>query len=174
MPKIVINIPLETNKELKILALKNGRSLSQFIPRYLTQCIKNSVVSFDKDGEMIFSNPSTSTSFALDPTSLPEGATATATVKVKAQKPLTPEEIEEQKRQTFLNKCKQMLGEKTYKNWEPDIVREFIVLTPDSNYYNDAERIPDKGIRMAYSMSEDKQDKYIADIKAYIDHEEGR
>ena len=67
-----------------------------------------------------------------------------------------------------------VLGEKTYKNWEPDIVREFITLMPDSPYYDFAERIPDKGIRIAYSMPDYKQDEYISDIKEYIDHEEGR
>lgn len=153
MPKVQIELNQDTYDKLKIEAKSHYQSLRGYIANHMTQFMNNP--------DMFITTPN-----------LPEGTSAT--IKVKAQKPLTPEEIEEQKKQKFLNKCKTILGEKTYKNWEPDMLREFIILTPDSNYYNDAERIPDKGIRMAYSMSEDKQDKYIADIKAYIDHEERR
>ena len=73
-----------------------------------------------------------------------------------------------------MKKCRQILGETTYKNWEPDIVREFIILLPDNSYYDYAERIQGRGVRMAYSMPEDKQDEYVIEIKEYIDHEEGR
>lgn len=148
MSKVQIDIPEEFYKKLKVQATEHCQSLRKYILYNLMQLADNKL-KYVAEGSVITTKTTTTSS-------------------------LTPEEIEEQKRQTFLNKCKQVLGEKTYKNWEPDIVREFIVLTPDSSYYNDAERIPDKGIRMAYSMSEDKQDKYIADIKAYIDHEEGR
>lgn len=149
MPKVQLDLPEDVYKKLKEEAKNNFQSLRGFITNTLSKQMKGNFI---------------------DTSVIPENTT----IKTTTTKPLTPEEIEEQKRQTFLKKCKQVLGEKTYKNWEPDIVREFIVLTPDSSYYNDAERIPDKGIRMAYSMSEDKQDKYIADIKAYIDHEERR
>ena len=49
MPKIIIDLPKEINTELKILALKNGRSLSQFIPRYLSHCVKNNIITFTED-----------------------------------------------------------------------------------------------------------------------------
>lgn len=153
MPKLTIDLPTDVHKKLKEKAKEDYRSLTNYI---ITQLIKLT------DGTLQ----------TIDTSKLPEGTTTT--IKTTTTKPLTPEEIEEQKKQTFLKKCKTILGEKTYKNWEPDIVREFITIMPDSNYYDDAERIPDKGIRMAYSMSDDKQDEYIKDIKEYIDHEEGR
>lgn len=55
MPKITIDIPKDVSCTLKMLAIKNGRSLSQFIPRYLTQCVKNSITTFDEAGEFIIS-----------------------------------------------------------------------------------------------------------------------
>lgn len=149
MPKVQLDLPEDVYKKLKEEAKNNFQSLRGFITNTLSKQMKGNFI---------------------DTSVIPENTT----IKTTTTKSLTPEEIEEQKKQTFLKKCKTILGEKTYKNWEPDIAREFIVLLPNSNYYNDAERIPDKGIRMAYSMSEDKQDEYIADIKAYIDHEEGR
>lgn len=152
MPKITLDIPKETVDVLKTKAKDNCRSMTQEIIYTLRQYASGQL-KYIEEGSVVTTK-----------------TTTTATV----QKPLTPEEIEEQKRQTFLKKCKQMLGEKTYKNWEPDIVREFIVLVPGSSYYEEAERIPDKGIRMAYTMPDSKQDEYITEIKKYIDHEEGR
>lgn len=148
MPEIKVKLPADAHKKLKEKAKADYRSLTNYIT---IQLIKLS------EGEL---------------QQIQEGSQITTTVTV--QKPLTPEETEEQKKNTFLKKCRTILGEKIYKNWEPDIVREFIALAPDSSYYDDAERIPDKGIRMAYSMPDNKQDEYIADMKAYIDHEEGR
>lgn len=149
MPKVQLDLPEDVYKKLKEEAKNNFQSLRGFITNTLSKQIKGNFI---------------------DTSVIPENTT----IKTTTIKSLTPEEIEEQKKQKFLNKCKQVLGEKTYKNWEPDIVREFIVLLPNNNYYNDAERIPDKSIRMAYTLPDSKQDEYIADIKAYIDHEEGR
>ena len=153
MPTLNINLPEDAHKKLKEKAKADYRSLTNYITTQLIKLANNEIVQ-------------------LNPSALPEGTTTT--IKTTTQRPLTPEEIEEQKKDKFLKKCKQVLGEKTYKNWEPDIVREFITIMPDSPYYDYAERIQGKGIRAAYSMPEDKQDEYITDIKEYIDHEEGR
>ena len=149
MSKVQIDLPDDVYTKLKIKAAENWQSLRCYIISTLVKQIR---------GEFI------DTSF------VPENTT----IKTKTQRSLTPEEIEEQNKEKFLKKCRQVLGEKTYKNWEPDIVREFIILTPDISYYDYAERIQGRGIRMAYSMPEDKQDEYVIEIKEYIDHEEGR
>lgn len=47
MPRINIEISPKVSKELKRMALENGRSLNNFIPRYLEQCIDNSIIKFD-------------------------------------------------------------------------------------------------------------------------------
>lgn len=148
MSKVQIDIPEEFYKKLKVQATEHCQSLRKYILYNLMQLADNKL-KYVAEGSVITTKTTTTSS-------------------------LTPEEIEEQKRQTFLKKCKQVLGEKIYKNWEPDIVREFIVLVPGSSYYEEAERIPDKGIRMAYTMPDSKQDEYITEIKKYIDHEEGR
>lgn len=153
MPTLNINLPKEVNEKLKEKAKADYRSLTNYITIQLIKLANDEVMQ-------------------LDTSKLPEGTTTT--IKTTTQRPLTPEEIEEQKKDKFLKKCRQVLGEKTYKNWEPDIVREFIILLPDNSYYDYAERIQGRGVRMAYSMPEDKQDKYVIDIKEYIDHEEGR
>ena len=149
MSKVQIDLPDDVYKKLKAKAAENWQSLRGYIISTLVKQMR---------GEFI------DTSF------VPENTT----IKTTTQRPLTPEEIEEQKKEKFLKKCRQVLGEKTYKNWEPDIVREFIILLPDNSYYDYAERIQGRGVRMAYSMSEDKQDEYVIEIKEYIDHEEGR
>lgn len=162
MPKLTIDLPRDVNEKLKKKAKEDYRSLTNYIT---IQLIKLA------NGEAQPHQTNTNTnSQVIDLSALPEGTT----IKAKTPHLLTPEEIEEQKKNKFLKKCKQVLGEKTYKNWEPDIVREFIILTPDISYYDYAERIQGKGIRMAYSMPEDKQDEYVIEIKEYIDHEEGR
>ena len=148
MPKVQLDLPEDVYKKLKEEAKNNFQSLRGFISNTLSKQMRGNFI---------------------DTSVIPENTT----IKTTTTKSLTPEEIEEQKRQTFLKKCKQVLGEKIYKNWEPDIVREFIVLVPGSSYYEEAERIPDKGIRMAYTMPDSKQDEYITEIKKYIDHEEG-
>ena len=149
MPQVQIELPDDVYKKLKTKAKENYQSLRGYVTSSLVKQMR---------GEFI------------DTSLIPENTT----IKTTTQRPLTPEEIEEQKKDKFLKKCRQVLGEKTYKNWEPDIVREFITLMPDSSYYDYAERIQGKSIRMAYSMPEDKQDEYVTDIKEYIDHEEGR
>ena len=160
MPKLTIDLPKDVNEKLKKKAKEDYRSLTNYIT---IQLIKLA------NGEAQQHQTNTN-SQVIDLSALPEGTT----IKTTTQRPLTPEEIEEQKKDKFLKKCRQVLGEKTYKNWEPDIVREFIILLPDNSYYDYAERIQGRGVRMAYSMPEDKQDKYIIEIKEYIDHEEGR
>lgn len=153
MPTLNINLPKEVNEKLKEKAKADYRSLTNYITIQLIKLANDEVMQ-------------------LDTSKLPEGTTTT--IKTTTSHSLTPEEIEEQKKEKFLKKCRQVLGEKTYKSWEPDIVREFIILLPDNSYYDYAERIQGRGVRMAYSMPEDKQDEYITDIKEYIDHEEGR
>lgn len=160
MPKLTIDLPKDVNEKLKKKAKEDYRSLTNYIT---IQLIKLA------NGEAQQHQTNTN-SQVIDLSQLPEGTT----IKTTTSHLLTPEEIEEQKKDKFLKKCRQVLGEKTYKNWEPDIVREFITLMPDNSYYDYAERIQGKGIRAAYSMPEDKQDEYITDIKEYIDHEEGR
>lgn len=149
MPQVQIELPDDVYKKLKTKAKENYQSLRGYVASSLVKLMRGEVI---------------------DTSLIPENTT----IKTITTHQLTPEEIEEQKKNIFLKKCKQVLGEKTYKNWEPDIVREFITLMPDSSYYDYAERIQGKSIRMAYSMPEDKQDEYITDIKEYIDHEEGR
>ena len=148
MSKIQIDIPEEFYKKLKKQAAEHCQSLRKYALYNLIQLADNKL-KYVTEGSVI-------------------------TTKTTTTPSLTPEEIEEQKKDKFLKKCRQVLGEKTYKDWEPDIVREFIILLPDNSYYDYAERIQGRGVRMAYSMPEDKQDEYITDIKEYIDHEEGR
>lgn len=149
MPQVQIELPDDVYKKLKTKAKENYQSLRGYVASSLVKLMRGEVI---------------------DTSLIPENTT----IKTTTTRQLTPEEIEEQKKNIFLKKCKMVLGEKTYKNWEPDIVREFITIMPDSPYYDYAERIQGKGIRAAYSMPEDKQDEYITDIKEYIDHEEGR
>ena len=149
MPQVQIELPDDVYKKLKTKAKENYQSLRGYVASSLVKQMR---------GEFI------------DTSLIPENTI----IKTTTAHTLTPEEIEEQKKDKFLKKCRQVLGEKTYKNWEPDIVREFIILLPDNSYYDYAERIQGRGVRMAYSMPEDKQDEYITDIKEYIDHEEGR
>lgn len=52
MPKIIIDLSDDINKTLKKYAIDNGRSLKQFLPRYITACVKSSVVTFDSEGEI--------------------------------------------------------------------------------------------------------------------------
>lgn len=149
MPQVQIELPDDVYKKLKTKAKENYQSLRGYVASSLVKLMRGEVI---------------------DTSLIPENTT----IKTTTPHSLTSEEIEEQKKNIFLKKCKQVLGEKTYKNWEPDIVREFITIMPDSPYYDYAERIQGKGIRAAYSMPDCKQDEYIADIKEYIDHEEGR
>ena len=162
MPKLTIDLPRDVNEKLKKKAKEDYRSLTNYITIQLIKLANG-------EAQQHQTNTNTNNQ-VIDLSALPEGTT----IKAKTQRQLTPEEIEEQKKDKFLKKCRQVLGEKTYKNWEPDIVREFIILTPDNSYYDYAERIQGRGVRMAYSIPEDKQDEYVIDIKEYIDHEEGR
>ena len=164
MPKLTIDLPKDVNEKLKKKAKEDYRSLTNYITIQLIKLANG-------EAQQHQTNTNTNTNNqVIDLSALPEGTT----IKAKTPHLLTPEEIEEQKKDKFLKKCRQVLGEKTYKDLEPDIAREFITLMPDSSYYDYAERIQGKSIRMAYSMSEDKQDKNIIEIKEYIDHEEGR
>lgn len=160
MPKLTIDLPKDVNEKLKKKAKEDYRSLTNYITIQLIKLANNETQQHQTN----------TNSQVIDLSALPEGTT----IKTTTSHSLTPEEIEEQKKEKFLKKCRQVLGEKIYKNWEPDIVREFITIMPDSPYYDYAERIQGKGIRAAYSMPDCKQDEYIADIKEYIDHEEGR
>lgn len=57
MPKTTIDISDVDNKKLKILALKNGRTLKQFIPRFIHECLEKNIVELDEQtGEFITTN----------------------------------------------------------------------------------------------------------------------
>ena len=131
MPKIVIDIPDDINKKLKKYALDNGRSLSQFLPRYITACVENSVITLNERGEFIvqqmqpqLQTQATSTT-ALDIEQLQEqGVSQIKFNKPQTQRQLSPEEEElhqvklqrqlasiKQQRIKFLtNKSKEILG----------------------------------------------------------------
>ena len=53
MPKIMIDLPDEVNKKLKKYALDNGRSLTQFLPRYISACVAQSVITFDENCDFV-------------------------------------------------------------------------------------------------------------------------
>lgn len=150
MPKVQIELNQDTYDKLKIEAKSHYQSLRGYIANHMTQFINNP--------DMFITTPN-----------LPEGATAT--VKVKAQKQLTSEEIEEQKKQKFLDLCKEMYGEKFYKEYEPDIVRGYLTLTPNmSPYYDSAdEPPPGKYVKAVYTMPLDMQEEYIKEMKHYLE-----
>lgn len=81
MPKIIISIPDDINKKLKKYALDNGRSLSQFLPRYITACVENSIIKFDERGEFEITPTSTTTTAGLMQVLDADPTIASATVK---------------------------------------------------------------------------------------------
>lgn len=150
MPKITIDIPKDVSCTLKMLAIKNGRSLSQFIPRYLTQCVKNSITTFDEAGEFIISQIS-SQSNQLQALQQPQPLTLEqlqaqgvtnlklAATSTSAHTPttLTPEQeqIVTLKQQNQLNELKQKRAKfikKTIEDVfkEADLDPELLTLTP--------------------------------------------
>lgn len=149
MPKITLDIPKETVDVLKTKAKDNCRSMTQEIIYTLRQYASGQL-KYIEEGSVVTTK-----------------TTTTATV----QKPLTPEEIEEQKKQKFLDLCKEMYGEKFYKEYEPDIVREYLTLTPNMGAYYDSadEPPPGKYVRTVYTMPLDMQEEYIKEMKHYLE-----
>lgn len=150
MPKVQIELNQDTYDKLKIEAKSHYQSLRGYIANHMTQFINNP--------DMFITTPN-----------LPEGTSAT--IKVKTQKPLTPEEIEEQQKNAFLKLCEDMYGTPFYKKYKPDIIREYLSLTPDTTYYDYAETIPDKFVRAVYTMPLDKQKEYIIEMKHYLEED---
>lgn len=144
MSQVQIELPDDVYKKLKVKAKENYQSLRGYITSSLVKQMR---------GEFI------------DTSTIPEDTI----IKTTTQKTLTPEEIEEQKKQSFLSLCKEMYGEKLYKEYAPDIIREYLALLPDNIYYNFAEEIPDKLVRAVYTMPIEKQKEYIIEMKHYLE-----
>ena len=127
MPKIVIDIPDDINKKLKKYALDNGRSLSQFLPRYITACVENSIIILDERGEFIVQpqvqSQSSTTNFDIEQLQ-EQGVSQIKFNKPQTVRQLTPEEeelhqvklqrqlasIKQQRIKFLLNKSKEILG----------------------------------------------------------------
>ena len=149
MPTLNINLPEDAHKKLKEKAKADYRSLTNYITTQLIKLANDEVMQ-------------------IDTSTLPDGTTTT--IKTKATRPLTPEEIEEQQKQSFLSLCEDMYGKKFYNEYKPDIIRTFIALTPDQNeYYKAAEPIEGKFTRAVYTMPEDMQEQYIAEMKPILE-----
>lgn len=144
MPEIKIKIPEAIHKKLKQKAQEEMRSLTNYLTYHIGDLVNENIINL---------------------TNVPEGTT----IKTKTQKPLTQEEIEEQKKQSFLSLCKEMYGEAFYEKYKPDIIREYLSLLPDNIYYNFAEEIPDKLVRAVYTMPIEKQKEYIIEMKHYLE-----
>ena len=198
MPKITIDIPKDVSCTLKMLAIKNGRSLSQFIPRYLTQCVKNSITTFDEAGEFIISQiPNQSNQLqALQQSNQPltleqlqaQGVTnlkLTAT-STSAHTPttLTPEQeqIVALKQQNQLNELKQKRAKfikKTIEDVfkEADLDPELLTLTPgiiDTLYEKTDEEIyawvKKQKEEIEYEIAEDSLYLYQTEIEEIEKH----
>lgn len=146
MSQVQIELPDDVYKKLKVKAKENYQSLRGYITSSLVKQMR---------GELI------------DTSTIPEDTIIKT--KTTTQKTLTPEEIEEQKKQSFLSLCKEMYGEKLYKEYAPDITHEYLSLLPDNMYYNFAEEIPDKLVRAVYTMPIEKQKEYIIEMKHYLE-----
>ena len=133
MPKIVIDIPDDINKKLKKYALDNGRSLSQFLPRYITACVENSIITLDERGEFIVQQiqPQSQTQTTATATTTfnieqlqEQGVSQIKFNKPQTERQLTPEEeelrqaklqrqlasIKQQRIKFLMNKSKEILG----------------------------------------------------------------
>ena len=137
MPKVQINLPKDAHEILKQKAKEDYRSLINYIT---TQLIK-------------IANGTLQT---VDTSVVPEGTKITT----KTQKPLTPEEIEEQQIYAFQKRAKAVLGQ------ELDLGE--CTLVPTNRYYDFAEEREGKVIRMPYTMSIEKQREYLEEWKHYI------
>ena len=72
MSQIQINIPEDTTKKLKILALQSDRPLKKFIPLYLNKVVDNNLITVDeRTGELVLTLPQSSPSLSL-PTEITE------------------------------------------------------------------------------------------------------
>lgn len=149
MPKIQIELSQDAYDKLKIKAKEHYQSLRGYIADHMTQFINNPT-AFIKTSES------------------PEGSTTT--IKYTAPKVLTSEEKEEQQKQKFLALCKELYGADFYKKYAPDIVREYLTLTPDNTYYNFAEEAPEgRYVRTVYTMPVEKQKEYIIEMKHFLE-----
>lgn len=157
MPKLTIDLPKDVNEKLKKKAKEDYRSLTNYITIQLIKLANDEIQQYQ---------PQQTNSQIIDLSALPEGTT----IKTKATRPLTPEEIEEQQKQSFLSLCEDMYGKKFYNEYKPDIIRTFIALTPDQNeYYKAAEPIEGKFTRAVYTMPQDMQEQYIAEMKPILE-----
>ena len=96
MPKTTIDISDVDNKKLKILALKNGRTLKQFIPRFIHECLEKNIVELDEQtGEFIISNTSTFTSQSSDITLAQLKELGVQDIKIKNAEKATLSELPE-------------------------------------------------------------------------------
>lgn len=149
MPKVQIELNQDTYDKLKIEAKSHYQSLRGYIANHMTQFINNPT-AFIKTSES------------------PEGSTTT--IKYITPKILTPEEQEEQQKQKFLDLCKELYGADLYKKYAPDIVREYLTLSPDTIYYDFAKEQEGKYVRMVYTMPVEKQKEYITEMKHYLEN----
>jgi len=140
MPKVQIELPEDIYKKLKQAAKEHYTSLRGYIADHMTQFI----TSPEK--------------FISTPDNLPDGTTTT--VKLKAQRPKTPEEIEEEQIATFQKRAKQILGHEFESMVE-------VSLDPTNTYYDFAEKQEGKFVRYAYTMPEHKQREYLEEWKKY-------
>lgn len=145
MSKVQIDIPEEFYKKLKVQATEHCQSLRKYILYNLIQLADNKL-KYIAEGSVITTKTTTTSSF-------------------------TPEEIEEQQKNAFLKLCEDMYGTPFYKKYKPDIIREYLSLTPDTTYYDYAETIPDKFVRAVYTMPLDKQKEYIIEMKHYLEED---
>lgn len=143
MSKIIqISLPEETHKKLKEKAKADYRSLTNYITTQLIKLADDSIQT-------------------IDTTALPENTSTT--VKIKTQKPLTPDEIEELQTQSFEKLWYEILGKDTEFN-----PNEHACLEPDNNYFEFAEKQEGKFLRWAWTMPEQKQREYITEWKNYL------
>lgn len=140
MPEIKIKIADDVHKKLKQKAKEEMRSLTNFLTYHIGDLVNDNIININLEN-------------------MPENTKITT----KTQKPLTPDEIEEQQINAFQKRAKAILGR------ELDISR--CMLTPDNNYYEFAEPREGRFTRGAYTMPIEKQKEYIEEWKHYLDTE---
>ena len=135
MPEIKIKIADDVHKKLKQKAKEEMRSLTNFLTYHIGDLVNDNIINLGN---------------------MPENTKITT----KTQKPLTPEEIEEQQIYAFQKRAKALLGQ------ELDLGE--CTLVPTNRYYDFAEEREGKVIRMPYTMSIEKQREYLEEWKHYI------
>lgn len=148
MSKVQIDIPEEFYKKLKVQATEHCQSLRKYILYNLIQLADNKL-KYIAEGSVITTKTTATTSS------------------------LTPEEIEEQQKQSFLSLCEDMYGKKFYNEYKPDIIRSYLSLDPSMEPYYSAAAEPPEGkyIKAVYTMPQDLQEQYITEMKHYLEEE---